>query len=66
MYQFLFNDNYEYLFFYRDEESDVNSIKDFIETANVIVKDSKEVVKIATQVAELCTDKQLKNVSYRV
>ena len=53
-------------FLYRDEEGDVNSKEDFIQTANLIVKDSKEVVKIATQVAKLCTDSQLKNVSYRV
>ena len=49
-------------FLSRDEEGDVNS-KDFIQTANLIVEDSDEVVKIATQVAKLCTDTQLENVS---
>ena len=34
--------------------------------AYVIVRDSEEVIKIATKVAELCKDTQLKNVSYWV
>ena len=49
---------------YRDEEGDVTSKDDFIETANLIVKDSKEVVEIASKVVVVCTDTQLKNVSW--
>ena len=49
--------------FYRDEEGDVTSKEDFIQTAHLIVKDSKEVVNIASKVVEVCTDTQLKNVS---
>ena len=52
-----------YSFCYRDEEGDVTCKDDFIQTANLIVKDSKEVVEIAAKVAVVCTDKQLKNVS---
>ena len=63
MYYIQFDYNF-IIFFYRDEDSDVNSKEEFIETANLIVKDSKEVTKIATQVAKLCTDAQLKYVSY--
>ena len=36
-----------------------------IDTANLIVKDNKEVVKIAKNIAECCTDTQLKRVSDR-
>ena len=55
-----------YSFCYRDEEGDVTSKDDFIQTANLIVKDSKEVVEIAAKVAVVCTDTQLKNVSYEI
>ena len=48
---------------YRDEEGDVTSKEDFIQTAHLIVKDSEEVVNIAAKVVEVCTDTQLKNVS---
>ena len=64
MYYIQFYNSYNIIFFYRNEDSDVNS-KDFIETVNRIVKDSKEVAKIAAKVAQYCTDTHLKSVSYR-
>ena len=53
-----------YSSWYRDEEGDVTSKDDFIQTANLIVKDSKEVVEIASKVVVVCTDIQLKSVSW--
>ena len=47
----------------REEEGDVTSKEDFIQTAHLIVKESEEVVNIAAKVVEGCTDTQLKNVS---
>lgn len=40
----------------------MSSKKEFIQTAQLIAKES-EVVKIARKVADACTDKQMKRVS---
>ena len=64
IYYIQFDNNYNNLSC-RGEEGDVNSIAGFIQTANHIVESSDKVVRIATQIAELCTNKHLKSVSYR-
>ena len=55
------------LFFhvFRGEEGEVTSKKDFIKTARSIAKESEEVVKIARQVADACTDRRMATVSYQ-
>lgn len=45
--------------FARGEEGEVTSKKDFIKTARSIAKESEEVVKIARQVADACTDRRM-------
>ena len=52
-----------YKSFVRGEEGNVTSKKEFIETARLIAKES-EVIKMARKVADACTDKQMKRVSY--
>ena len=54
---------YSYQPFVRGEEGNVTSKKEFIETARLIAKES-EVIKMARKVADACTDKQMKRVSY--
>ena len=48
---------------YRDQESEAADKQDFIKAANLIVKESKEVVRVAEKVATLCENKRMKNVS---
>ena len=55
---------YLYQLFVRGEEGNVTSKKEFIQTARLIAKGSEEVVKMARNVADACTDKQMKRVSY--
>ena len=55
---------YSYQPFVRGEEGNVTSKKEFIQTAQLIAKESEEVVKMARKVADACTDKQMKRVSY--
>ena len=47
---------YNITFYYRGQDSEVNSKETFIQTVDDIVNVSEEVVKIATNVAEHCTD----------
>ena len=42
----------------------MTSKKEFIQTARLIAKESEEVVKMARKVADACTDKRMKRVSY--
>ena len=54
-----------FLHVFRGEEGEVTSKKDFIKTARSIAKESEEVVKIARQVADACTDRRMATVSYQ-
>lgn len=47
----------------RDEEIEMAEKEDFIKAANIIIKESKEVVRVAEKVAALCENKRMKNVS---
>ena len=47
----------------RDEEIEMAEKEDFIKAANIIVKESEEVVRVAEKVAALCENKQMKTVS---
>ena len=47
----------------RDEEIEMAEKEDFIKAANIIVEESKEVVRVAMKVADLCENRQMKNVS---
>ena len=48
----------------RGEGGEVSNRKQLIETAKLIVKESDQVVAMARKVAEACTDKRMKRVSY--
>ena len=54
-----------FYFFIRGEEGEIKSKADFIKMARLIAKESEEVVKLAKQVANACTDKRMKRVSKR-
>ena len=51
------------IFFFRGEDGEIKTKSDFIKMARLIAKESEEVVKLAKQVANACTDKRMKRVS---
>ena len=48
---------------HRNEVDEVTSKEDFITTATLITRESKEVIKMAKQVATFCRDEQINKVS---
>ena len=48
---------------HRNEVGEVTSKEDFITTAALITRESKEVIKMAKQVATFCRDEQINKVS---
>ncbi|XP_003382439.1 PREDICTED: vinculin-like [Amphimedon queenslandica] len=52
--------------FARGEEGEIKTKADFIKMARLIAKESEEVVKLAKQVANACTDKRMKRTLLQV
>lgn len=57
--------NNENFYNYRGEEGEIKTKAEFIKMARLIAKESEEVVKLAKQVANACTDKRMKRVNGR-